>query len=63
MKAMLEFNLPEERPELHDALNGTKWRGLLQGLDQALKFHEGSAREARRLLNDMVCGEGLELFD
>ena len=63
MKATLEFSLPEEQTELQDALNGTRWRGLLQDLEQSLKHHEGSAREARQLLNDIVSGEGLDLFD
>jgi len=63
MKATLEFSLPEEQHEMQDALNGTRWRGLLQNLEQSLKHHEGSAREARQLLNDMVVGESLELFD
>jgi len=38
MKATLEFNLPEENEEHFDALNGSKWRALLQDLDNELRL-------------------------
>jgi len=63
MKAILEFDLPEEQEALQNALNGTRWRGILQHLDQQLKHHDGDAQDARRLLQQMACEEGIDLFD
>lgn len=37
MKATLEFNLPEEEPELRDAMNGTLWRGALMAVEETLR--------------------------
>jgi hypothetical protein len=37
MKAILEFNLPEETLEHHDALHGTVWKLCLGDLDQELR--------------------------
>jgi transcriptional regulator of acetoin/glycerol metabolism len=37
MKATLEYNLPEEQSEHADALNGYKWRGICQELDNILR--------------------------
>jgi len=37
MKAILEFNLPEETVEHHDALHGMDWKLCLGDLDQELR--------------------------
>jgi len=37
MKAILEFNLPEEQSEHADAINGTQWRCAVQTIDQTLR--------------------------
>jgi len=62
-RAILIFKLPQEESELQDALNGSKWRWILQGLEQALKHYEGSPASIRELLNQMVCDNDLILFD
>ena len=62
-RAILTFKLPQEESELQDALNGSKWRWILQGLEQTLKHYEGSPTSIRELLNQMVCDNDLILFD
>ena len=37
MKAILEFNLPEEDRDHLDAVNGTKWKVLLMDFDETLR--------------------------
>jgi hypothetical protein len=37
MKAILEFNLPEEQPEFDNAVNGAKWSLVAWKLDQWLR--------------------------
>lgn len=37
MKAILEFNLPEERPEFDLAVNGNKWSFVAWKIDQELR--------------------------
>jgi hypothetical protein len=37
MKAILEFNLPEEEIEHKDAINGTSWKLVAWDLDQLLR--------------------------
>ena len=37
MKAILEFNLPEEREHFEDASNGWKWSHAMWQLDQYLR--------------------------
>ena len=37
MKAILEFNLPEEEQEHKDALDGTAWKLAMWDLDQILR--------------------------
>ena len=37
MKAILEFNLPEEDSEFQDAINGNKWSMSMWELDQHLR--------------------------
>ena len=37
MKATLTFNLPEEKEELDDAINGTKWWCIVWEIDQKMR--------------------------
>jgi len=37
MKAILEFDLPEEQPEFDNAVNGGKWSIVAWELDQHLR--------------------------
>lgn len=37
MKAILEFNLPEDTTSHEDALNGTQWKFIVTQLDQTLR--------------------------
>jgi hypothetical protein len=37
MKAILEFNLPEDQPEFNDAVNGGKWSFAMWKVDQELR--------------------------
>lgn len=37
MKAILEFDLPEDRAEHAAAVNGSKWKALLWEIDQWLR--------------------------
>ena len=37
MKAILEFNLPDDQPEFDDAINGGKWSHAMRQLDQWLR--------------------------
>jgi hypothetical protein len=37
MKAILEFNLPEEEIEIRDAMNGTMWRSIVVALHEKLR--------------------------
>lgn len=37
MKAILEFNLPEEQVEFDEAINGVKWQFIVGRLDKYLR--------------------------
>lgn len=37
MKAILEFNLPEDQVEFEEAVNGGKWQYVLWKVDQELR--------------------------
>jgi len=67
MKAILEFNLPEDAPEHKLALDGGKWMSVCFELDQRLRSLEKyenrdtiSVSEVRRLLREEI--ESLELM-
>ena len=62
-KAILEFSLPEEARELEDALDGGKWRSILQSIEQGLKYGDERDIKFRELINDAVFEYGLSLFD
>ena len=59
----LQFDLETEEPNMRDAINGYRWRAIVQELEQELKYFEGTPYEVRRKLNDLVADWGLELFD
>jgi hypothetical protein len=69
LKATLTFTLPEETDEHRAALEGWRWRSLVQRLDEALRqtAKHGAQKDAdraawaRALLRDAVSEEGLEL--
>ena len=74
MKAILEFDLYEEQTEHNDALNGWKWKGVCQELDNhlraKLKYREdlseverATISEVRDTLNNLVEGQGISLFE
>lgn len=39
MKAILEFNLPEDQPEFNTALQGSDWKHVCWQMDQLLRKH------------------------
>ena len=39
MKAILEFNLPEDQPEFNTALQGSDWKHVCWEMDQYLRKH------------------------
>ena len=53
MKAILEFNLPQEQEDFEDASNGWKWQHAMWQLDA---FQE-TRNELHRILNE----ENLEM--
>jgi hypothetical protein len=69
MKVTLTFTLPEEADEHRAALEGGRWRTLVQRLDEALRQtakHGGQkdsdrAAWARALLRDAMNEAGLDL--
>jgi hypothetical protein len=73
MKAILEFNLPEEQEQFEDASNGWKWSHAMWQLDQFLRTkvkyasddaHEESINafaEAREELHRILREDNLEM--
>ncbi len=39
MKAILEFNLPEDQPEFNAAIKGGDWKHICWEMDQLLRKH------------------------
>ena len=39
MKAILEFNLPEDQPEFNTAIKGSDWKHVCWEMDQLLRKH------------------------
>ena len=62
-KATLVFDRETEESELRDAINGSRWRAVVQELEQCLKYYEGTPKKIRRMKNEMVSDWGLILFD
>jgi hypothetical protein len=73
MKIIIEFNLPEEREEYQNSINGTDWRGVVQALDemlrQKLKYGEISGKthkeveEIRTSLHEFCSERNLSVHD
>ena len=71
MKAILEFNLPEEPPEFDLAVNGNKWSFVAWKIDQELrskiKYSESITEEQRDIyqevrnsINEYMIEQGLD---
>lgn len=45
MKATLEFKLPEEEREHHDAINGSKWKILYMDFERTLRNYQKHGHE------------------
>ena len=73
MKAILEFNLPEDQVEFDEAINGGKWQHVVWTLDQYLRAQTKYASDsqnadytnaliiAREQLHEYLNEEGLKL--
>ena len=57
MKAILEFNLPEDQPEFNTAIKGGDWKHVCWQMDQYLrkrvKYDEGLTEEQLEAYEDM----------
>ena len=57
MKAILEFNLPEDQPEFNTAIKGSDWKHVCWEMDQYLrkrvKYDEGLTEEQLEVYEDM----------
>ena len=57
MKAILEFNLPEEQVEFNLAVNGNKWSFVAWKIDQELrskiKYSESITEEQRDIYQEV----------
>ena len=71
MKAILEFNLPEEQPEFDLAVNGNKWSFVAWKIDQELrsKIKDSESiteeqrdiyQEVRNSINEYMLEQGLD---
>lgn len=67
MKAILEFNLPEESSEHQTAVDAAKWKGVLWDLDQWLRSqvkHGGKTelQPVRDQIHELMAEDNLQ-FD
>ena len=72
MKAILEFNLPEETIEHDLAINGWKWQMILRQVDSKLRdrikydsnkdWDYDTCEEIRHLIATTCLDEGVELY-
>ena len=57
MKAILEFNLPEDQPEFNNAIKGGDWKHVCWEMDQLLRKHikydEGLTEEQLEVYEDL----------
>lgn len=64
MKAILEFNIPEEQDEFNDSINGTKYKSKIEDLWNELfrpfSKHGYENDRINQLLTDEKCVELLE---
>jgi hypothetical protein len=73
MKAVLEFNLPEENHEFANATNGSKMRSVLWELDQwmraKLKYEElpdgqyDAIKQTRDQLRTLLNDENIDIYE
>ena len=60
MKAILEFNLPEDQPEFNNAIKGSDWKHVCWEMDQLLRKHikydDNLSEDARGIL-EYIRGE------
>lgn len=70
MTATLTFQLPEEQELLQVAVDSGKWRSAVIDMDEWLrrkvKRGEGDVSdydEARRMLHELLAGNGLSIYD
>lgn len=68
MKAILEFDLPEEAAEHQAALDGYKWKAVVDDMRQYLHTQEKykaddpiNAAFANEKLSEFICSYGLSL--
>lgn len=71
MKATLEFNLPDEDRDHHNALHGADWKGVCEDLDRQLrdwlkhghkfKTPYEALQAVRTLLNTLADDSGLRI--
>ena len=68
MKAILEFNFPEDREAYHDAVNGGPYRialdDILEAFRSKVKYQEKQEttwEEARKLIIEKIRDAGVEL--
>ena len=69
MKAILKFNLPEDKEEFDAASNGTDWALVVWDIDQLLRKKlkygdifpntRAELEEIRKTLNEMLADRGL----
>lgn len=69
MKAILEFNLPEDEESHSDALNGSKYKFILQHIDSKLRSLEKhsdvdsiSIDEVRTMIYNQLNEYNIELY-
>lgn len=67
MKAILEFDLPEEEFRFNRAVNGHKWSQIVYDIDETLrqwnKHNENltsEQKEAYQKVRDLICTEMLD---
>lgn len=57
MKAILEFNLPEDQPEFNTAIQGSDWKHVCWEMEQYLrkkvKYDDSLSEEQREVYEDM----------
>ena len=74
MKAILEFNLPEERVEFNNTIKGSDWKHVCWEMDQLLRKHikydDDLSEDARRILeyvrdefNGFMFENNLDLYE
>ena len=74
MKAILEFNLPEDQPEFNNAIKGGDWKHVCWEMDQFLRRHikyDDDLKEdevkmlenAREFFNNLMVESNLDLYE